>query len=207
MKIAVFLDAQGRTAPLWQPGVVAVFTRDDHGWRACQSVPFALSPHMRLAEIRRRTQAMLSALPGCRHFVAQDIHGALLAWLDGMGVTMWRCRGEPSGFLDQLAERIPAPSAPVTLLPEAFILPTEQEGVFRLDLIAALRCGDGAHTSRRLLQPFLQQRPFQRLEVICDHVPKWFDSLPEWGMSAQVETRDDHTLCVVITRQDDKHVR
>lgn len=205
MNIAVFLDQQGFTAPLGQSGVVTLYTRDGAGWRISQRVPFTLSRQMGLGEIRNRTMSMLAALPDCRHFVARDIQGALLAWLDGMGMTLWQCEGRPEAFLDRLAEhiseRITAAEPVVTPLPASLIQPTGDDGAFRLDLIAALRDGGGSgHTSKRLLLPFLQQRHFQRLEILCDHLPRWFDTLlPDMRLSASVTPRPDGTLCVVVT--------
>lgn len=106
MKIAVFLNEQGHTLPLGQPGFITLFTRDVTGWQRGESTPFALSWQQGLAEIRQQTLSMLATLHDCHHLVARDIHGALLAWLDGMGITMWKCSGDPMAFLDQMVRQI-----------------------------------------------------------------------------------------------------
>jgi len=197
MKIAVFVDEQGMTAALGQPGWVKVFIGDGAQWQACLQLPFALSPALTLNETRQRTLAMLAELADCRHFVASHIHGALLAWLDGTGLTMWQGSGKPEDFLPRIAEQIPPESAPVTRLAQAAIERSSEEGAFRLDLLAALQEG-GAHTSKRLLMPFFEQQNFTSLEIHCDHVPKWFSSLDPARLGWQVMPQSDGTLCVTV---------
>lgn len=197
MKIAVFVDERGITAPLGQSGYVNVFTREEGQWQSCQQIPFALSPTLTLGQIRQRTLSMLAELPHCRHFVASEIHGALLAWLDGMGLTMWKTSGRPEAFLDRIVAQIPPAPEPVTVLPQAFIMPAEGEGAFRVDLLAALQCG-GAHTSKRLLMPFFAQQTFSSLEILCDHLPKWFSALDTARFTWDITPRSDGTLSVIV---------
>lgn len=153
---------------------------------------------MLLVALRQQTVTLLEALPECRHIVVREIQGVLLAWLDGRGITMWRGRGEPAPFLDRIAERIHA-SSPVTLLhPETYFQPGKQIGDFHFNLIEALANSREGRTSRRLLQPFLRQKQFRRLDVICDHLPKWFATLDTREFSIVSEPRTDGTCCVVV---------
>lgn len=198
MKIAVFVDEQGVTAPLGQSGYVNVFTREEGQWQSCQHIPFALSPTLTLSQIRQRTLSMLAELPPCRHFVASEIHGAPLVWLDGMGLTMWKTSGRPEDFLDRIVAKISPVSETVAVLPQVFIMPTESEGAFRVDLMAALQGGGGAHTSKELLMPFFEQRTFSSLEILCDHLPKWFSRLDPVRFVWRVTPCGDGTLSVIV---------
>lgn len=197
MKIAVWVDEQGMTTSLGQPGFVDVYTREQGQWLRCQQIPFALTGETTLSEIRQQTQGMLAQLPDCRHFVARDIHGALLAWLDGTGLTMWKTQGKPEDFLDHIAGQIPPVLEPVTVLHPVLIEPAEEEGTFRLDLLAALQ-GEGSHTSKRLLMPFFEQHAFRSLEIVCDHVPRWFSSLDAKRFAWRVIPKGDGTLRVFV---------
>lgn len=198
MEIAVFVDDMGQIAPLGQYGTVLLFTREVQQWRVCQQFPFALTPEMSLAEIREHTLSLLRQLHECRHFVARDIHGALLAWIDGKGLTMWKCIGRPLDALDRIAAQIPPATEPLLLSPEVFIEPGETKGQFRVDLIKAL-CGGGAHTSKRVLMPLFEQCQFTRLEITCDHLPKWFSSLDPTRLRYQVMPAVDGILRVIVT--------
>lgn len=176
MKIAVFTGADGLAASLFQPGTVRIYAGGPEGWRPVRDVPFCLDERMGLDEIRSRTLAMLRSLDGCRHFVARAITGAPLAFFDGMGIVMWRLAGRPMDFLSDIQQRVEQQAARQRALtaPGRFILAGPRTGEFHLNLIEALQ-SDGALTSKDVLLPFLDHTPFQRLEIICDHLPKWFN--------------------------------
>ena len=199
MKIAIFIDAQGAIAPLTAPGTVTLYHPQPDGWQVCRKLAFDLSAVTSLAEIRERTLSMLAQLPDCHHFVAHEIHGAQLAWLDGMGLTMWQFRGTPEQALAAIARQQPTSEEPVVVLPEAFIRPGTEEGEFYVDLIAALRCG-GDQTSKRLLLPLLQREAFRRLELRCDHVPKWFSRLEGYQFAVSGENAARGELQVIVSK-------
>lgn len=200
MKIAVFIDDQGKTASLYQPGRIWLYESAPSGWRVVREIPFALDLQMRLAEIRNLTLAMLADLEGCRHFVARSINGALLSYFDGMGVVMWKLEGEPLAFLPQIQHIVEekARQQQEQTAPALFIKPGDMAGDYQLDLIGALR-SDKALTSKQVLQPFLRQGEFKQIEIICDHLPKWFSrELPALNLSLAVETQPDGRCLAVI---------
>lgn len=175
MKIAVFIGNDGHTASLYQPGTVRVFESGPAGWLAVRDIPFTLAGLAALEDIRARTLDMLRSLAGCRHFVAQAITGALRSYFDGMGIVMWRLTGDPAGFLPQIQQRVEEQAGQQRMLsaPGRFILPGTQAGHYRLNLIDALQ-SDGGLTSKHVLLPFLRDRDFAQIDMICDHLPKWF---------------------------------
>jgi|SRR5476649_237792 len=175
MKIAVFMDNDGHTTSLYQPGTVRVFESGPAGWLPVQDIPFSLAGLKALDDIRARTLDMLRSLDGCRHFVADSITGAVRSFFDGMGVVMWRLTGEPAGFLSQIQRRVEEQAGRESALsaPGCFILPGTQAGYYQLNLIDALN-SDSALTSKQVLLPFLRERDFEQIDIICDHLPKWF---------------------------------
>lgn len=199
MKIAVFLDARGQIAPIAEPGTVVLYTRSPDGWQVCRQIPFNLATATSLAALRQHTLAMLAQLPECRHFIAGEIQGALLAWFDGMGLTMWQSAGAPEAALEAMARQLASTPAPQAPSPQAAVRPGARPGEFQVDLIAALR-GGGSHTSKQLLVPLLQQPTFRRAEIRCDHVPKWFDRLGEYQLSYRCVSLPDGNLQVVVDK-------
>ena len=199
MKIAVFVDRQGHAATLWRASALACFSCDGGCWQAEQQLPVALSPEMSMAVIRETILALAAALPECKQVVARRFPGAIRAWLDGMGMTMWEGTGMPADFLDNITPPVPPVMASVTPLPQAFIKPLGN-GEFHLDLRDALRVGTGGHTSRQILMPFFRQRAFTRLTLVCDHIPRWFaDTLPDCGLVSQTIPQGGGSLQVMIT--------
>ncbi|XBS69689.1 Fe-only nitrogenase accessory protein AnfO [Acerihabitans sp. KWT182] len=204
MKIAVFIDADGRTASFYQQGSIRIYASSPAGWQPVRELAFGLTEEMGLAEVRARTLKMLGELDGCRHFVARAIRGALLSYFDGMGIVMWKLAGDPLGFLPQIeqivnekARREQAVQAPVA---DTFIRPGRQAGEYRLNLIDALK-SDSALTSKRVLQPLLRRSEFTRLDLVCDHLPKWFDrELSALNLTLTAEKKTDGRCYAVIRR-------
>ncbi len=175
MKIAVLMDNDGHTTSLYQPGTVRVFESGPAGWLPVRDIPFSLEGLVALDDIRPRTLDMLRSLAGCRHFVASSITGAARSFFDGMGIVMWRLAGEPAGFLSQIQRRVEEQAGRELALsaPERFILPGTQTGHYQLNLIDALKSDNGL-TSKQVLLPFLRDRDFEQIDIVCDHLPKWF---------------------------------
>jgi len=69
-----------------------------------------------------------------------------------------------------------AAAAPVGSALEGVAITPEDlgSGHFRIDLVAALG-GDARLNSRQILLPILEGTPFDRLEILCDHLPRWFE--------------------------------
>jgi hypothetical protein len=54
--------------------------------------------------------------------------------------------------------------------------------------------------SKELLLPFFQSTPFRQLEIICDHIPCWFQSeLSILGLRANVESSDGGQMKIHVT--------
>jgi hypothetical protein len=44
---------------------------------------------------------------------------------------------------------------------------------YRINLVELIQSGM-PHVSREVLMPFFETVAFQRLEILCEHIPKWF---------------------------------
>jgi Fe-only nitrogenase accessory protein AnfO len=203
MKIAVFMADNGRTVSLYEVGKVCVYEQQAAVWCKVNEIAFSINYRMPLADIRERTLAMLAQLHDCRHFIAREIHGALLSYFDGMGVSMWKLDGDPLSFFDAVRGRVEESyqQAQLNSEPTRFMQAGEQDGEYQLDLIAALR-SDTQLTSKHVLLPFLRQVAFSKLEIICDHIPKWFEhELAALQLTWQVENLPDLRCHVQVTPQ------
>ncbi len=204
MKIAVFVDTEGKTASLYQQGTVRVYESWPSGWQPVREIPFGLSEEMGLAEIRTHILSMLAGLDGCRHFVARAINGAMLSYFDGMGIVMWKLAGDPVGFLSHIQhiveDKARQEQTGQGVTAAMFIKPGNVAGEYRLNLIDALD-SDSALTSKQVLQPFLRLLDFTKLELVCHHLPKWFDrELPQLKLTLASEKKPDGRCYAVIRR-------
>lgn len=63
-----------------------------------------------------------------------------------------------------------------------------KDGHYRIDLAEAMRKYPNLN-SRQALIPFLEGTPFQKLEILCDHIPRWFSrKLDELNLMVEVES-------------------
>ena len=54
--------------------------------------------------------------------------------------------------------------------------------------------------SRQLLLPFIREASFCQLEVICDHLPKWFErELASQGIAVAITANEDGILHLLLT--------
>lgn len=203
MKIAVFINLRGEIATLFEAGNLTLFSDNSGVWLPVNEIPFQISEDTDLQQIRQQTWQLREAIRDCRHLVVQKIHGAQIAWFDGLGVQLWQDKGTVqalSGSLDAIREQ--AHRQEVEALPAlstAFITPGKQAGEFQVDLITALK-SDVKMTSKQILLPLFTSRAFRQVEVICDHLPKWFArELPALQLRVATQTDDKGLISAVVS--------
>ncbi len=187
MKIAAIVDGGGNAIPFGEPGTVMLFSYEDDGWFVIDLFAYDLGEAFGLVELKESTQALAVRLGDCRVLLVRDVSGYPRTMLLELGFTLWSIAGVPENYLDRVkqktAEAAEAKAAVVTAnqpkVPAA--LPTPKPlggscaGVYTIDISEAQVCG-GNHNSREILIPFFKTTQFSRIDILCDHVPKWFSS-------------------------------
>lgn len=208
MRIAVFVDAAGASQSLPGAGQIRLYQAAgaDAPWQATDSFPFELADGD-LAAMRHQVIQLLKRLHrhGCQDLAVAQIQGFIRAILDGFGVGMWCLRGDiPAGLTaicrQRLAQNAASDSdesqrqpgrcraqgsgAPLSAEERARFLPQPTAdgvaGSFVIDLVQSLAAS--GLNSQQLLLPFLQAQPFTRLQIRCDHPPRWL--APELAVRA-----------------------
>ncbi len=179
MKIAVFVNKEGITIPISNDGIVKVYYKEDNNWIVVKQIDLKLNEEMDSISIRNEIKSMILLLEDCNIFVAENIKGISFTILEGMLFKIWKVKGRPEDFLDYISEKelhvkketmkkVP------TILPEP--IESNEEGKFHIDLKAVLLEYKNL-TTKKVLLPFLENKNFNELKVICGHVPPWFDDL------------------------------
>lgn len=197
MKVAALLDEDGRAATPQAGGTIHVFELTDQMWRNSRSIEFPAPDSSSMGQLRERIGEVCRWLDDCQILAARATNGYYRVTFASFNVALWPVRGTPEEFVDQLAnfyvQAALHPTQPETPDPDPLSIEpvAGRMGHYSTDLCGAMG-QPGAHTSKTLLLPFLAQASFQRLDVLCDHVPKWFErTLPELGLAAKIATRDD----------------
>jgi Fe-only nitrogenase accessory protein AnfO len=174
MKIAAFVNARGEVADFFEEGTIGLFEKAGESWEKIQEVPLRLKEDMGLGEVKVALSTSVAEVRGCDIFLLRDLRGGIKAMLEDHGFRVWKSQGKLTNQLESVALR-----------EQEFIvvgedpIPTPQpigdirEACYRINLVELLESG-ALHVSRDVLMPFFERVSFQRLEIICQHTPKWF---------------------------------
>jgi Fe-only nitrogenase accessory protein AnfO len=83
------------------------------------------------------------------------------------------CGGGCSPARRPAASEASEPSAPRSDIPQPVPVGDPEHGHYLINLSDILR-DNPVINSREVLIPALEDLPFQKLEIICDHIPRWF---------------------------------
>lgn len=203
MEIAVFLGNDGKTKPFNQSGVTKLYLKEESGWKIIKEIIFEINDLMSTQTIRDNIKHMAETLGECKVFVAGDIKGLPYTILDTMGFNLLKADGVPEDFLElvlngekerelkkQRDEIIPTP------------LINGKEGYYFIDIQVEMEDNEKLN-SKQLIMPFINNNDFVELEIICTHVPPWFDGeFRKLNLSSDIEKINDGTMRVKVYSND-----
>jgi Fe-only nitrogenase accessory protein AnfO len=203
--IAIFLNSEGLTSSPSEEGTIRVYSQNlnTNSWEVTKEFGFSLVKSTSIAELRRAILNMIQRIGDCRIFAAKEVAGQLYSVLEANRFSIYEVEGKPEQFLDSIlsSEKEENESAieknaqPVICYPEK----TNVEGSYFINLKAALN-SDPNLTSKKILLSFLKSKDFKVLEIICDHIPKWFDEeFENQGLQSTVSKLDGNEIKVIIT--------
>ncbi|PKU24704.1 Fe-only nitrogenase accessory protein AnfO [Telmatospirillum siberiense] len=216
MKIATYVDEEGTLSSLYEPGHVRVYDNAAGAWEARKKIPFEVGPDMTLSEVKSALGDVVDRLEDCRVLVSGEVRGLVYSLLqEEMGFHIWKAQGPDREQLDIVAGREAdliarreqaaveeasaancaqgccgkkggggrSPCGPAA----APSLERVGNGHYRIDLAQVLE-SDPNLNSRQVLIPVMQETEFETLEILCDHVPRWFSrALVEMNMRAEFD--------------------
>jgi Fe-only nitrogenase accessory protein AnfO len=205
MKIAAYVNASGEAASLYEPGFFRLYIAHEakagqSGWRLAGETPFAIDRAMPLPAIKAALHAAVAALDDCKVLVSSEVRGMLYSVLqEESGFHTWKSEGPLLLQLDHVRQKeieqeankrfeiIALAGRPT---PAPVRMGEARDGAFWIDLKEALEHESG-QTSRQILIPFLERGQFRKLEILCDHLPKWLAwELERLDLSAGSESID-----------------
>jgi len=215
MNIAAIVDGNGNAVPFGEPGTVNVYTLAGDRWTAGDAFAFELGGHPGLASLKDAIQTLAERLGECRILLVRDVRGFPRTMLIELGFTLWSVAGDPVEQLDnvmQLTAQAAEAAAAAIAANQAFssdmavpaFLGGSCSGIYTIDISQVQGSGTG-HNSKDILLPFLQSTPFTRLDIVCDHVPKWFSGeLAAMKLNFSTEPLKDGRWLVSV-RSDARH--
>jgi len=202
--VAVFVNEQGLTASPDEKGCVRVYQKKEDKWEVIQEIAFTSDGIKGIAEARRVMIEMVKKLVGCKVFVASKVNGQLYYVLEANGFESFEAEGKPEQYLDGIWEEILVDETSTEQAveksgPATYFEKLDKEGYYFLNLKKVLNL-DCSISSKKLLIPYLQKKEFIYLEVICDHVPRWFESeLKAMELKSETIHLKENEYKVIIT--------
>ncbi|MHC1685411.1 MAG: Fe-only nitrogenase accessory protein AnfO [Clostridiaceae bacterium] len=201
-EIAVFISESGETASMEDSGVVKIFFKDEDKWNVSREKEFFIDHAKGIKGVRSSIDDLIGFLGKCDIFVGGEVTGLLYNILDVHGVSISEMKGKPQEFLDYLLEEDKKYEKLAEVKPEDEVMPypvrTSAEGYFSINL-KLLSINKPNVTSKQALIPFLNNKDFYELEVICSHVPKWLEAeLEKLNLKCEMIEESENQHKVII---------
>lgn len=202
MKIAAFVNPGGEVVDFFEEGAICIFEKAVESWEKIHEVPLRLKEEMGLGEVKSSLSTSISEVKDCDIFLLRNLRGGIKAMLEDHGFRVWKSQGKLTDQLESVALRVQE-SVVVEEDPMPSPVPTGdvREACYRINLVELLE-GGAPHVSRDVLMPFFELISFQRLEIVCQHTPKWFAmEFASLGLRVESTTPDpsgDNLLVIVV---------
>lgn len=193
MEIAVLMDGTGEVVPFSEDAVLRVYQRDGDSWAGIRETEWSAGQHDSMTSLRVHLGEVVEWLDGCSVIAAARSNGFFRVAFGGFGVALWSVRGYPPDFIEQI-ERFYGKDCEDGDESSDLIRPVAgSAGHYEVDLREVMAHNTSLN-SRDVLLPFFRDASFEHLEILCDHMPRWFAAeLPRLNLSADVETRGQVT--------------
>jgi len=201
MEIAVFQDNNGKTQSFIEPGIIKVYSRGKGEWSITKEIIFRIDNIASLKATRASIKNMAEALGDCRVFVGRDIKGVPYHVLDGMGFNTWELEGTPKEFLEFVFEKEGEEKKSKALedaANEVTKIKQVEDGKYFLNL-KQIQENNVNITSKGLLLPFFNTTIFYQLEIICKHIPHWFEvEFERLNLKFESENTEGNEIRIIV---------
>lgn len=202
--IAVIINEENELMSFETGNVLLVFGKESEGWQVVREIRYALDTTSDMAGMRDNIRNIISELGDCKIIVGKTISGLSYNIFDRLGFEIFEADSVSEDLMEEILNELEAEAAEVSDYSKSS--PTEpvmtsDEGVYFLNLIQ-LQEKHPEISSKKALQSFIETAVFYRLDVICSHIPPWFDMLlPQKKLTYDVEELERNQLKVSITKK------
>jgi len=202
-EIAVYIDENGSTASLSEPGRLVVYRRKMGKWSVVREKGIPQGGSGGLKELRQKMGQVLAFLGDCGVFVGRSVTGVPYYELEKAGCSVWEFEGRPEEFLDYVLQQEEAAQQAKGSVSSAEVpVPVENSpGCYHISL-KKIQAGSSGVTSKQVLLPFLRQGTFYSLQVVCSHIPPWLEAeMSDGKLVGEVRRDNESTLTVTIAKK------
>lgn len=198
--MAVFFDANDQVASFDEMTHCDLFSKQDDSWQTPKSIPYEPILMGELGAIRENIKKMITELGECQVIITKSITGIPYHTFDKANFIICEVESFDLELLDAIQEDLinTALEAVKQKLPGS---PTEtvSPGDYFFDL-NLLQKSTPEISSKMALLPFFENIPFLSLDLVCEHVPPWFDkTFDSMNLTYEIIKKNDGSTHVMIT--------
>jgi len=205
MNIAAFVNESGEIVDFYEKGEICLFGKVADAWGVTKVLPLTLKREMGIAGVRSALTNTVSQLEDCEVFLVRELRGILKVYLEELGYRVWKSEGPLIDQLDNVLyreqEMLTEENAANAAVPAHLPVGEPGDDTYRINLAELMQSGI-PHVSREVLMPFFETVPFQKLEIVCEHIPRWFPmELETLGLRVESQTQqalEDGMMTVTV---------
>ncbi len=178
-KIAVIVDATKSLSSFEAGSYINVYCKYNSNWKLEDEIGFSLNHSTTISDFRDYIRTIILKLEDCKIIIGKTVSGLPYNILDRMGFAIFEVEDISALSLDDIFSEVQEYknnkddfSVKVSSSP----IETDIAGEYFLNLIE-LQEKHPEISSKKALQEFILTTPFYKLELICSHVPPWFENV------------------------------
>ena len=178
MKIAVVENDNQKTSSIFKSGFIATYEEDGGEWKVLNRFENKVCDAKGIAAVRMAVEDAVKQLGDVKILVASEIPGIAFGVFQASGFDIFLVEDSVLDVLDSVKKEMLG------------VIEKRQEKILKFDIMQFLEPGlnkgdfslnmeeillkNPDLTSKKVLIPYLKNGEFNRLDIICSHIPKWF---------------------------------
>lgn len=180
MKIAVVENNNQKTSSIFEPGFIATYEEDDGKWKVLNRFENKVCNAKGITAVRTAMADIIKQLGDVKIVVASEIPGIASGIFEAAGFEIFLVENSALDVLNSVKKEMlevieKRQEEPRKFDITEFLKPDTNKGDFCLN-IEEILLKNPELSSKKILIPYLKNGEFNRLDVICSHIPKWFNT-------------------------------
>lgn len=200
-EMAVFVNDNGETASIYHQGIIKIYQRKQGQWSLLKERDFYLGENNTIKDIRIKMKQVIDFLEECKTFVGLTVTGVPYFELEKARCSVWEYQGRPRDFLDDILrmeeeeQHQKQSQSFISILPQVI-----ENGCYRVS-IKEIQQNNYGLTSKQVLLPIINKGEYEKLEIICNHIPPWLETQFALGILSADISKDKDEITVTIHKQ------
>lgn len=176
-KIAVIFNEANELSTFEAGKCILIFNKEDSVWTVTEEIQYELDTSLSMSDIRDFIRTVILRLGDCKIVVGRAFTGLPYNIFDRMGFEIFESDTVSDMLFNEIfADVSAAAQGKSSLEYPVSPVPSGKDGEYFLNLIDLQEHHTGI-SSKKALQPFIDSTPFYKLEVVCSHIPPWFETV------------------------------